>query len=343
MESCQQQNQNEIPWQQIIPKYQQPKKHASVWQLINSFVPYVIFWYLAYRSLAVSYWLTLVPAILAAGFLVRIFIIQHDCGHGSFFKSKKASSFWGFIAGVLTFTPYHQWRFDHAVHHATCGDLDRRGVGDVWTLTVKEYLGSSRWKRLAYRIYRNPLVMFTVGSMYLFLISNRLPTRGAARRERNSVYWTNLAILAVIVALSLSIGFANYILVQAPIIVVAMVAGVWLFYMQHQYESVYWERHENWSYTRAALQGSSFYKLPKVLQWFTGNIGFHHIHHLGPRIPNYQLEKCHKENPIFQRCQTITLSSSLKSFRLRLWDEEHRKLVGYRFLKEFKQRQVFAH
>ena len=333
MSSIQAKSQAGVPWQQIVSRYRGPEKRSSVWQLVNSLVPYMILWYLAYRSLAVSYWLMLGLAILPAGFLVRIFIIFHDCGHGSFFKSKKASSFWGFFTGILTFTPYHQWRFDHSVHHSSCSDLDRRGVGDVWTLTVNEYLELSRWKRLAYRIYRNPLVMFTVGSMYLFLVRNRFPTQGAAKRERHSVRWTNLAILIVIAAFSLGIGFKNYVLVQAPIFVAAMISGGWLFYVQHQFEGVYWERHEKWDYTKAALEGSSFYKLPKVLQWFTGNIGFHHVHHLSPRIPNYKLEKCHTENPIFQRSKMITLSSSLKSLTLRLWDEDARRLVSFGSLK----------
>jgi len=333
MSTIQDKDQAGVPWRQIVSKYQGPEKRSSVWQLVNSLVPYVILWYLAYRSLAVSYWLTLGLAILAAGFLVRVFIIFHDCGHGSFFKSRKASSFWGFIAGTLTFTPYHQWRFDHAVHHASCSDLDRRGVGDVWTLTVKEYLELPRWKRLAYRVYRNPLIMFTVGSIYFFGIRNRFPTRGAAKRERHSVHWTNLAILIIIAAFSLGISFKDYALVQVPIFVIAMTSGVWLFYIQHQFEDVYWEHHEKWDYTRAALAGSSFYKLPKVLQWFTGNIGFHHIHHLSPRIPNYKLEKCHKENPIFQQPKMITLLSSLKSLTLRLWDEDAHRLVGFGSLK----------
>jgi omega-6 fatty acid desaturase (delta-12 desaturase) len=343
MKTSQPDGKNAIPWQKIVSKYQTPKKRASAWQIVNSFIPYAVLWFLTWGSLAVSYWLTLALAILAAGFLVRIFIILHDCGHGSFFKSKKASSFWGFVAGVLTFTPYHQWRFDHAVHHATCGDLDRRGVGDVQTLTVQEYLGLSRGKRFAYRIYRNPLVLFTVGSLYLFLIRNRLPTPGAAKRERHSVHWTNLAILAAITALSLGIGFTNFVLVQAPISVVAMISGVWLFYVQHQFEGVYWERHDKWDYTKAALQGSSFYQLPRVLQWFTGNIGFHHIHHLSPRIPNYKLATCHEENPILQQAPKITLWSSLRSFKLRLWDEDSRKLVGYRFLKTARHKQALVH
>ncbi len=337
MSTIQAKRQTEVPWKQIVSGYQCPERRSSVWQLFNSLVPYVALWYLAYRSLAVSYWLTLAAAILAAGFLVRIFIVFHDCGHGSFFRSKKASSFWGFITGVLTFTPYHQWRFDHAVHHASCGDLDRRGVGDVWTLTVKEYLELSRLQRIAYHLYRNPVVMFTIGSVYLFLIRNRLPSKGAAKRERHSVHWTNLALLIIVAACSMGIGFRSYMLVQAPIFTIAMISGVWLFYVQHPFEGVYWARHEKWDYSKAALQGSSFYRLPKVLQWFTGNIGFHHIHHLSPRIPNYKLEKCHKENRIFEQSKMLTLLSSLKSLTLRLWDEDTQKLIGFRLLKGPRQ------
>lgn len=321
------------PWRQVLAKYEHPKKRTSVWQLFNSIVPYVVVWYLMYLSLNVSYWLVVGLAVIAACFLVRIFIIFHDCCHGSFFKSKRANNFWGYITGVLTFTPYHQWRHDHAVHHATSGDLDRRGVGDVWTLTVKEYRQLSPLRKLTYKIYRSPMIMLSVGSLYLFFIRNRLPTRGAGKRERHSVYWTNLTILGIVGMMSLAIGFVNYVLVQLPILIIGTSAGIWLFYVQHQFEGVYWERHEKWDYVTAALRGSSFYKLPRVLQWFTGNIGFHHVHHLGPRIPNYYLEKCYQENQIFQEVKPLTLLSSLKSLTLRLWDEDQHKLVGYKVLR----------
>ncbi len=318
-----------VSWQQVVAKYDNPDLRRSVWQVFNSFVPYFILWYVMYRSLAVSYWITLALSVLAAGFLVRIFIIFHDCGHGAFFKSQKASDVLGFIAGVLTFTPYYSWRHEHAMHHATAGDLDRRGVGDIWTLTVKEYLGLSPRKRLAYRIYRNPLVMFGIGSFFLFLIYYRFPRRAVGKRERHSVHWTNLALAGIVAVMSVTIGIKAFVLVQLPITVIASAAGVWVFYVHHQFEGVYWEHHDKWDYVTAALQGSSFYKLPKVLQWVTGNIGFHHVHHLAPRIPNYYLERCHEEDPIFQEVKPITLLASLKLLTLRLWDEDRRQLVRF--------------
>ena len=318
-----------LSWQQVVAKYDNPDLRRSVWQVLNSFVPYFVLWYVMYRSLAVSYWITLALSVLAAGFLVRIFIIFHDCGHGAFFKSQKASDVLGFIAGVLTFTPYYSWRHEHAMHHATAGDLDRRGVGDIWTLTVKEYLGLSPRKRLAYRIYRNPLVMFGIGSFFLFLIYYRFPRRAVGKRERHSVHWTNLALAGIVALMSVTIGIKAFVLVQLPITVIASAAGVWVFYVHHQFEGVYWEHHDKWDYVTAALQGSSFYKLPKVLQWVTGNIGFHHVHHLAPRIPNYYLERCHEEDPIFQDVKPITVLASLKLLTLRLWDEDRRQLVRF--------------
>jgi omega-6 fatty acid desaturase (delta-12 desaturase) len=282
-----------------------------------------------YLTLSVSYWLTAGLAVLAGGFLVRMFIIFHDCGHGSFFKSRRANDIVGSIAGVLCLTPYFHWRWEHAIHHSSAGDLDRRGTGDVWTLTVQEYLQSSRWKRFSYRLARNPFILFVIAPVTLFLVLERLPSSKAPRRERLSVYFTNLALLGIGVGLSLLLGIKAYVLLQLAVITVASSAGVWLFYVQHQFEDVYWERGQEWDYVKAALEGSSFYKLPKVLQWFSGNIGFHHIHHLSPRIPNYNLERCHRAEPLFQKVQPITLVSSLKCFSFRLWDEESRRMVGY--------------
>jgi omega-6 fatty acid desaturase (delta-12 desaturase) len=327
------------PWKDVVAKYQVPTIWRSTWQIVNSIVPYAVLWYLMYRSLAISYWLTVPLMILAAGFLVRIFIIFHDCGHGSFFKSRKANDVWGMITGVLTLTPYYLWRWEHAVHHASSGDLDRRGKGDVWTLTVQEYLESSRWKRFAYRLARNPIILFVIAPLALFTVRHRFPTPGASKRERLSVYWTNLALLGVAALMSEAFGWKAYLLIQVSIIAIAGSVGVWLFYVQHQFEGVYWERREDWDYTLAALQGSSFYKLPKVLQWFSGNIGFHHIHHLSPRIPNYNLERCHKAEPLFQTVPPVTLISSFKSFTFRLWDEQRRKLVGYGHLRALRRQQ----
>ena len=270
---------------------------------------------------------------------MRVFIIHHDCGHGSFFKSRMANDVLGFITGVLTFTPYYQWRGEHALHHSTAGDLDRRGTGDVWTLTVQEYLESSRWNRFLYRLARNPVVLFVIAPLFLFIVKHRFTSPKASRRERHSVYWTNLAVLALATGLSLIFGLKAYLVIQLTAMMVAGSAGVWLFYVQHQFEGVYWERRGAWDYTAAALQGSSFYKLPKVLQWFSGNIGFHHIHHLSSRIPNYNLEKCHDASPLFQSVKAVTLFPSFKSFTFRLWDEQRRKLVGYRHLRDLRRQQ----
>jgi omega-6 fatty acid desaturase (delta-12 desaturase) len=239
---------------------------------------------------------------------------------------------------VLTFTPYFHWRWEHSIHHATSGDLDRRGTGDVWTMTVQEYLESSRWKRFAYRLARNPLVLFVLAPLYLFVIRQRFPSSTASKRERHSVYWINLGIFTVAAGLTYIFGFKAYALIQLIIIGIAGSAGVWLFYVQHQFEGVYWERREHWDYTTAALQGSSFYKLPKILQWFSGNIGFHHLHHLSSRIPNYNLEKCHNAHPIFQSVKPVTLLGSLKSFSFRLWDEQQRKLVSFSHLRTLRRK-----
>jgi omega-6 fatty acid desaturase (delta-12 desaturase) len=301
--------------------------------MANTLVPYAALWYLMYLSRGVSWWLTAPLAVLAGAFLVRAFIIFHDCGHGSFFKSARANHIVGTITGVLTFTPYFHWRWEHAIHHATSGDLDRRGTGDVWTLTVREYLESSRWKRFAYRLARNPFVLFVLAPFYLFVIQQRAPSRKAPPRERRSVYWTNLGIGAVAAGLIWAFGLKDWLIIQLIALMVAGSAGVWLFYVQHQFEGVFWDRGEDWDYVTAALRGSSFYKLPKVLQWFSGNIGFHHIHHLSTRIPNYNLEKCQKAEPLFQSVKPVTLLGSFKSFTFRLWDEQRRKLVGFGHLR----------
>ncbi len=329
-----------LAWKEIVARYQKPSVGRGVWQVVNTLVPYAALWYLMYVSLAVSYWLVVPLAILAGAFMVRVFIIHHDCGHGSFFKSRRANNLLGFITGVLTFTPYHHWRWEHAAHHSTSGDLDRRGMGDIWTLTVQEYLESSRWKRFAYRIARNPVVLFLIAPLYMFLVKHRFPKAEASKRERHSVYWTNLAVFGVAAGLIWLFGIREYFVIQLTVMATAGSAGVWLFYVQHQFEGVYWERSNEWDYATAALKGSSFYKLPKVLQWFSGNIGFHHIHHLSPRIPNYHLEKCHKAEPLFQSVKPVTLFASFKSFTFRLWDEQRHKLVGYRHLRYLRGQQT---
>lgn len=320
-------------WKRTVAAYRKPVLRSSVWQLANSLVPYLALWALMIWTLSVSYWITLPLALCAAGFLVRIFIIFHDCGHGSFFRSRRANRVIEFVTGVLTFTPYGQWRYEHALHHATSGDLDRRGAGEIWTLTVQEYLQATRWRRFSYRLSRNPFVLFGIAPLYVFLIQQRFPSRNIGQRERRGVYWTNASLLTIAILMSLTIGIKAYVLIQLPVIMFAAMAGVWLFYVQHQFEGVQWKRREEWDFAEAALGGSSYYKLPKFLQWFTGNIGFHHIHHLSPAIPNYNLERCHRENPMFQNVKAVTLWSSMRAFSFRLWDEQRQQLVGYRRLR----------
>jgi acyl-lipid omega-6 desaturase (Delta-12 desaturase) len=328
---------NNEAWKAIVLKYQQSSPWRASWQILNTLVPYGLLWYAMYLCKPISWWLVVPLAILAGAFLVRVFIIFHDCGHGSYFKSRGANDAVGFVTGVLTFTPYYHWRWEHAIHHSSAGDLDKRGTGDVWTMTVQEYLESSRWKRFAYRLARNPVILFVIAPVFLFAIRQRFPSPKASQRERHSVYAMNAGILAMAVCLSLVFGVWSYVLIQLIIIMVAGGAGVWMFYVQHQFEDVYWERGEDWSYVAAALQGSSFYKLPRILQWFSGNIGFHHIHHLSPRIPNYNLERCHKADPLFQQVKPITLFASFKSATYRLWDEENKRLVGYRHLRQLRK------
>jgi omega-6 fatty acid desaturase (delta-12 desaturase) len=250
-------------WKQIVARYQKPSRLKAAWKMINTFGSYALLWWAMYLVLPISWWLVIPLAILAAGLVVRIFIIFHDCGHGSYFKSRRANDVVGFIAGVLTFTPYYHWRWEHNVHHATSGHLDKRGVGDIMTMTVQEYLESSRWRRFAYRLARNPFILFVVAPLYIFLISQRFPSAKANRRERMSVWWMNLAIVALAAVLSFVFGLKNYLLIQLIITGVSGSAGVWLFYVQHQFEGAYWERGENWDYTRAALEGSSFINCPK--------------------------------------------------------------------------------
>jgi len=323
-------------WKQIVLQYQKPSRTRATWQITNTIVPYAAIWYLMYLCIFISWWLVLPLAILAGMFLVRVFIIFHDCGHGSYFKSRAANDVSGFLTGLLTFTPFYQWRWDHAIHHATSGHLDKRGTGDLWTLTVEEYLASSRGRRFAYRLARNPLVLFVIAPLFVLLVKQRFISRDDSRRERNSVHWMNLAILGMALGISFFFGVLPYLLIQLIILAVAGSVGFWLFYIQHQFEGVYWERTEQWDYATAALKGSSFYKLPKILQWFSGNIGYHHIHHLSSRIPNYNLERCHKANLMFRQVNPLTLFASLKTLKLRLWDEQRKQLIGFRQLRKIK-------
>lgn len=324
-------------WRTMIAKYQRSDLPRSIWQMINSFGPYFFFLGAMYWSLQYSYWITLLFAIPAAGFQVRTFIIFHDCTHGSFFKSQKANDIVGILSGLLTLTPYYEWRHNHSIHHATGSDLDHRGTGDVWMLTVKEYLALSRWKRLVYRVYRNPMAMILAGPLVMFYIGHRFPSDHSGPREKRSVHWTTVTLVAITAGMSMLIGFVPFVSIMFPVIWFSGMFGLWLFYVQHQFDDSYWEHHEQWDFFESALKGSSYYKLPKILQFFSGNIGFHHIHHLSPRIPNYRLDKVQKEVPLFQTVKPITLLHSFRFLVLRLWDEEQHKIVGFRALKHLQR------
>ncbi|MFT5190824.1 MAG: omega-6 fatty acid desaturase (delta-12 desaturase) [Verrucomicrobiales bacterium] len=321
-------------WKAIVAEFEKPDARKATWQLVNSAGAYALLWAIMYFSVQVSWWLTIPLALLAGGLLVRVFIIFHDCGHGSFFKSKRANNFWGYITGMLIFTPYFHWRWEHSVHHASSGHLERRGVGDVWTLTVKEYLEASRWTQVSYRFVRSSFVLLFIAPLYLFVFRERFTTKQANPREKRSVYFMNLGIATQAAILISIFGFMPWFIIQLIAITVAATSGVWLFYVQHQFEDTYWEDGEEWDYTAAALEGSSFYKLPKVLQWFSGNIGFHHIHHLSSRIPNYHLERCHHSHAMFRDVKPMTIATSLKCITYRLWDQDAKKLIGFKQLKK---------
>jgi len=282
-----------------------------------------------YLSLGISPLLTVVLAIPAAGFLVRVFVVFHDCAHGSLFPSRRANVHVGTVMGLFVLSPFRRWRHDHAVHHATSGDLDRRGVGDIVTLTVTEYHARSPKGRLAYRLIRNPLVMFGLGPVFAMIVGPRIVARGARPRMRNSVLATDVALLVLVAALCWLIGWRDFVIVWAPAALLAGSVGIWLFYVQHQFEDAYWQNGADWSYADAAMRGSSYLKLPKLLQFFTGNIGLHHVHHLNSRIPNYNLQRAHDSNPIFAAVPTLSLRDGLRAVRLKLWDEEAGRLVTF--------------
>jgi omega-6 fatty acid desaturase (delta-12 desaturase) len=323
----------EMTWQQVILKYARPDLKKSIWQIINSVVPYLFMWYIMYRSLEYPYWVTLLLSLLAVGFLIRIFIIFHDCGHRSFFKSRHANNIVGMIAGIMVFTPYHKWHQQHKIHHDTSANLDKRGVGDVWTMTVEEYQEATPWRRLVYRTFRNPWIMFTIGSVFVVFLQNRLTRKKMARQEKLNVHFTNLMLLLMAVSISLVIGIKAFLLIQIPIVLIAHSIGIWLFYIQHQFDDVDWERQDKWDYKTSAVNGSSFLKLPAVFQWFTGNIGFHHVHHLSSKIPNYNLERCHNENAIFSDVKPLYFINTFKTLNLGLWDEANRQLISFSRLK----------
>lgn len=327
---------NPKAWRKLVVKYQKPSVMKAIWQLVNTLVPLLAVWIAAAYAYEYSIWLTAALVIIGGGLIVRTFIIFHDCGHQSFFKSRRANDICGYLTGILTFTPYRFWHWEHRIHHSTTGDLDNRAEGDIWTMTVKEYEESSWVMRLLYRFVRNPFILLTFSSMFLFVIWQRFSTKKASREDRLSVLWTNLGIACIAAIGCYFLGWQKYLILQLGMIFVSSTAGVWIFYVQHQFEDVYWARNEEWNFAAAALEGSSFYKLPKVLQWFSGNIGFHHIHHLSSRIPNYNLEACHNSEPLFQQVPTLTLLSSISCMKYRLHDEENERLVSFSYLKEYR-------
>ncbi|MGI9625590.1 MAG: fatty acid desaturase [Longimicrobiales bacterium] len=316
---------------EMLAPYQGPDNRRAILQLAVTATGFFGLWYLMLRSLDLHYGLTLLLAVPTAGFLVRLFMIQHDCGHGSFFKSRKAASFVGHCIGVLTLLPYDYWRRTHALHHAHSGDLEARGFGDVETLTVNEYLERSPKGRLAYRVYRNPLVLFCFGALFHFVIKQRYPWNldRSWKQAWRSVWLTNLGLVLCAGLLSYLIGWQRLLMIQGPIILITCSVGVWLFYVQHQFEDTYWETKPEWDYYDAALKGSSHLVLPAPLQWITACIGLHHVHHMSPRIPNYRLTECLEANPELQTATKVTMRGSWELTRLHLWDEDAGRLIGF--------------
>jgi len=316
-------------WREALAPYARPHLGRSVVDLLTSVVPYLALVVVMYILLDVSYLLTLAVGVLAGGFLTRTFIVFHDCTHGSFFSSRRANLWVGTGLGLLVYSPFVSWRHNHQVHHATSGDLDRRGTGDVPMMTVAEYAALSRRGRLAYRLYRNPIVMFGIGPFWSLAIQPRIVRRSARPRIRRNIIATNVALVALVGVVCWLIGWQAFLLIQAPLILFAGGLGIWLFYVQHQFEDAYWEDGTDWTYADAALRGSSYLKLPKVLQFFTGNIGLHHVHHLNARVPNYNLQAAHDHNPIFHGVPTLSLWDGVRAVRLKLFDEDTRQLLTF--------------
>jgi acyl-lipid omega-6 desaturase (Delta-12 desaturase) len=309
--------------------YAEPRLARSLLDILTSAVPYLGVSLVMYLTIGVSPWLAFALAPLAAGFLLRTYIVFHDCAHGNFLRSRRGNLWLGTVMGLLVLTPFLRWRHDHAVHHATAGDLDRRGVGDLPTLTVREYQERSPRGRMAYRLFRSPLVMFGVGPVFAMVVGPRLVARDARPRMRRSVLGTDVALAAIVIPLCLAIGWRDFLLVWAPASLLAGAVGIWLFYVQHQFEDAYWQQSAEWDFTDSALRGSSYLRLPRILQFFTGNIGLHHVHHLNARVPNYNLQRAHDENAVFHDVPTLSLWDGLRAVRLKLWDERAGRLVTF--------------
>jgi len=326
-----------LEWRSLTRAHQKINAWRSSWQLVNSFVPFIALWVLAYYALQVHFLLMLPVSFCAALFAVRIFVIQHDCGHGTFFKNRSLRDNVGFLCSVITMTPYEHWKWEHAQHHAHSGDLQFRDLGEIKTLTAQEFLALSRWEKTKYRIYRHPITLFFIGPIWVFFIKYRFPRKEAwpFERLRWSVWQTNVALLALFFWASSFTGVYAFLLIHGFTIYFTAIIGVWLFYVQHQFEDGYWRPAAEWNNTSAAVHGSSYFKLPKVLQWLSGNIGFHHIHHLNPLVPNYELESCHKANPVFdEEVTTLTLINCWETVKLKFWDEKTEKMITYRELEQ---------
>jgi omega-6 fatty acid desaturase (delta-12 desaturase) len=319
-------------WYYDTAKYAKPSPSKASFQLFDTFLPYVALWVIMIFTVLkhFPFWITLSLSLIAAAFLVRIFVLFHDCVHNSFFASRLANRICGYICGILTCTPYDEWQWTHSRHHASAADLDNRGYGSVWTMTVDEYLTATWALRLKYRLFRNPFILFGIAPCAKFLLLNRFASKGAGRRQKRSVIITNIATVIIFLAATIFLGFWNFFKIATPVMIVATTTGIWLFYIQHQFEGVYWMRHEKWDTLTASLKGCSYYKLPNILHWFTANIGIHHVHHLRTAIPNYNLQQCYDETPQLQDINALTIRQSLKSLRLNLWDEDAKELISFR-------------
>jgi acyl-lipid omega-6 desaturase (Delta-12 desaturase) len=324
-------------WQQALRPYTEPSFSRSLLDLATSVVPYLALLTAIYFAIGFSTVLAVVLAIPAAGFLIRTFIVFHDCAHGSFLRSKRGNTMLGTATGILVWLPFQAWRREHAIHHATAGDLDRRGVGDVLTLTVAEYDALSFWRRLGYRLFRSPVVMFGLGWILVIVVKPRFVPKGASSRIRASVIGTDIALALIVAGFCLTIGWRDYLLLQAPTLIITGSVGIWLFYVQHQFEDTYWQSSDDWGYAEAALQGSSYLQLPRILQFFTGNIGFHHVHHLSAQIPNYNLQSAHEHSAQLQETPSLSLRDAMGATRLKLWDEKQNRLVSFREAKRSSQ------